>query len=57
MSQDDIEAFITARFERMVEHLDRMLLLRHISQEDYTKALAELAEWAERKRAVAKRVS
>lgn len=57
MSQDDIEAYIAARYERMVEHLDRILAQGHISADDYQKALADLARWADNKRAMAKRAS
>jgi hypothetical protein len=50
MSQDDIEAQIEARVERMTDHLDRLLSLRQISEEDYAKAIADLERWAEAKR-------
>jgi hypothetical protein len=50
MSQDDIEAMIEAHISRMTDHLDRMFLLRQISQDAYSKALKDLHDWAEGKR-------
>jgi hypothetical protein len=56
MTDDTIEAYIDARVERMIEHLDRILAQGDISLDDYQKALADLHRWAEAKRAIARAV-
>lgn len=41
------EREIEVRVERMLAHLDRLLLNRDMSEEDYHKAVADLASWEE----------
>jgi hypothetical protein len=38
---------IHERVDRMILHLDRLLLNRDMSKEDYDAALLDLAEWEE----------
>lgn len=45
MTEDQIER----RAERMMDHLDRLLLAGTMSQDDYDKAVAELNQWVEAK--------
>jgi hypothetical protein len=39
---------IQARVDRMLEHLDRLLLNRDISEDDYHAAVLDLSEWEEK---------
>jgi hypothetical protein len=41
------EREIHQRVDRMILHLDRLLLNRDMSEEDYDAALRELSEWEE----------
>jgi hypothetical protein len=41
------EREIEARVDRMLAHLDRLLLNRDMSEDDYNKAVADLASWEE----------
>jgi hypothetical protein len=41
------EREIEQRVDRMINHLDRLLANRDMSEEDYHKALRELCEWEE----------
>lgn len=46
MNEDAIER----KVERMIDHLDRLLLNGDMTQPDYDKAIEELDEWASNKR-------
>ena len=43
------EAQIERRVERMVDHLDRLLMSGQMTQSDYDAAIRSLDQWAERK--------
>ena len=45
MTEDQIER----RVERFIDHLDRVFLAGEISQDDYDKAIRDVAAWAEAK--------
>jgi predicted glycosyltransferase len=45
MNEDQIER----RVEKMTNHYDRLLIHGDWTQEDYDKAMHELAQWAEAK--------
>jgi hypothetical protein len=50
MTEEQIER----RVERMVDHLDRLLLSGQMTQGDYDAAMRSLDQWAERKLTVAR---
>jgi predicted RNA-binding protein associated with RNAse of E/G family len=41
------EEAIERRVERMMDHLDRVLMSGQITQDNYDKAVQELNQWAE----------
>lgn len=43
LSEDQIEQ----RVERMMDHLDRLLICNQMPPDDYSKAVADLHDWAE----------